>query len=71
MPFLDLSDNDVECKDEIILQTLIRRDPLHMGLSLMKRDEVTKLVQLLRGLLTFDPHQRATALEALQFPIFI
>ena len=71
LPFLDLSDNDVECKDEIILQTLIRRDPLHMGLSLMKRDEVTKLVQLLRGLLTFDPHQRATALEALQFPIFI
>ena len=52
------------------MRTLLRRDPLHLGLSLMKEYEAKEMVELLRGLLQWDPQQRVTADEALNYPIF-
>ena len=59
-----------ECDEDTILRTLLRRDPLHLGLSLMKEYEAKEMVELLRGLLQWDPQQRVTADEALNYPIF-
>ena len=67
LPYLDMSE---DCDDEIILQTLKRRDPLNIGLSLMKEYDAIDFIQLLRSLLRWDPTKRVTAAEALQLPVF-
>jgi serine/threonine protein kinase len=73
-PFVKLFDDveglKEECDDETILTALERRDPLHVGLSFMKDYEAKELIQLLRGLLAWDPNDRVSASEALGYPIF-
>ena len=72
LPFLDLSvaDDSTACEDSVIFESLKRRDSLHVGLSLFHKNEAKRIIQLLRGLLVFDPQQRITASEALALPLF-
>jgi serine/threonine protein kinase len=59
-----------ECDENSLLNTLERHDPLHLGLSLIKEYEAKELIQLLQGLLHWNPQKRVTASEALSYPIF-